>query len=598
MALDIGGLEDGAALDMVVSHLSAKGTGRAVVLVCRSVTEPGADAHGVDGVIGVATFVLERSQSTGGHGDGGTPRATVIVGNIGRDGAMSCSDAAALAEALLHDAGPSSTDPGPEFVMAGLGRRTVSVLAPAAGVGPTQRAAATERASKRPVSIGLWGLLTSLGAFDESMERRREGADGFIRLEDQFIDPLLTSTDRSPDRTYTTTAASLARSAATADTWGGNAMGGKFQKYVDTWRWAVDLLLQKGMAGGDVVVLVGQLAGEAERMDYLRSELPRIDSLLGDVPGLEEQWAGARTSLAAADTLFRSSLGEAGLLPWSSVQLAQRILDRLRGRAGVASDGHIPVIGIEAACAGTGAGVDIARSLVRAGVATRVLLVCMDLPANERDLILCSGLGILSKGRMRVFEESSDGFTAGEACAVFSIGSDHSEESLGLSVTLEAVGYSNDRHSMVAPSPKGQLLAIQRAAEDGLFPPGAAGPDLIEVHGTGTREGDRIELETIRAAYGTDPARTTIPLAVTKSTFGHCFSAAGAVSLADAIWRLNSDEWLPTPSDRELVLSTMEVSDRNRKAPPESGPPMTTAINMFGTGGINYHLRVGRIEPK
>ncbi|RBJ66085.1 hypothetical protein C3L29_039705, partial [Pseudomonas sp. MWU12-2534b] len=68
--------------------------------------------------------------------------------------------------------------------------------------------------------------------------------------------------------------------------------------------------------------------------------------------------------------------------------------------------------------------------------------------------------------------------------------------------TLRGMGLSSDGRgqALTAPNPKGQKLACDRAYEQtGISPDTIA---YVECHATGTKLGDRVELETVARVFG------------------------------------------------------------------------------------------------
>src|SRR5580693_10757097 len=95
---------------------------------------------------------------------------------------------------------------------------------------------------------------------------------------------------------------------------------------------------------------------------------------------------------------------------------------------------------------------------------------------------------------------------------------------------LNSDGRSN---GLTAPSGDAQLRLFRRAIAQAKVEPVDVG--MVEGHGTGTRLGDRTELLSLVASYGTAPARHGPLLGSVKSNIGHAQAAAGALGLAKVI---------------------------------------------------------------
>jgi 3-oxoacyl-[acyl-carrier-protein] synthase II len=116
--------------------------------------------------------------------------------------------------------------------------------------------------------------------------------------------------------------------------------------------------------------------------------------------------------------------------------------------------------------------------------------------------------------------------------------------------------------------------------------------DLINLHATGTREGDPVEVRAVRHLFGKD---TTTLVNATKGFIGHTLGAAGALELAGNLPSFvdkvvhpcaNLDEVDPECSLPGLVVSKPARADRLD----------TILNNSFGILGINVVLIVSRYK--
>ncbi|RPI36113.1 MAG: beta-ketoacyl-[acyl-carrier-protein] synthase II, partial [Nitrospiraceae bacterium] len=108
--------------------------------------------------------------------------------------------------------------------------------------------------------------------------------------------------------------------------------------------------------------------------------------------------------------------------------------------------------------------------------------------------------------------------------------------------------------------------------------------DYINAHGTSTPIGDRIESESLLAAFGKNAAH--IPVSGIKSMTGHMLAASGAFEAACTVMSLREGLIPPTINIREkdsrcgINLVTEKIS-----------LPITTALSSsFGFGGVNAVL--------
>lgn len=148
---------------------------------------------------------------------------------------------------------------------------------------------------------------------------------------------------------------------------------------------------------------------------------------------------------------------------------------------------------------------------------------------------------------------------------------------------------------LTAPSREAQTRLFRRAIA-------AAGVDvdtvgMLEGHGTGTRLGDRTELDSLAATYGAGtPGRGPL-LGSVKSNVGHTQAAAGALGLAKV---LLAAEHAAVPAtlhvddpSREIDWEKTSVQLATKLTPwPAADGRRTAAVSAFGMSGTNTHVVV------
>ncbi|WP_445159577.1 beta-ketoacyl [acyl carrier protein] synthase domain-containing protein [Mycobacterium sp. Dal123C01] len=157
---------------------------------------------------------------------------------------------------------------------------------------------------------------------------------------------------------------------------------------------------------------------------------------------------------------------------------------------------------------------------------------------------------------------------------------------------LNSDGRSN---GLTAPNRDAQLRLFRRAIGQANIEPADVG--MIEAHGTGTRLGDRTELLSLAASYGTAPPGRGPRLGSVKSNVGHAQAAAGALGLVKVILSAEHAAVPPTlhadePS-REIEWESqgLRLADKLTPWPAVEGW-RTAAISAFGMSGTNSHLIV------
>jgi len=193
----------------------------------------------------------------------------------------------------------------------------------------------------------------------------------------------------------------------------------------------------------------------------------------------------------------------------------------------------------------------------------------------------------------RPFDKDRDGFVIGEGSGVVILEELEMARRRGAHIYCELVGYgmSSDAYHISAPCEDGDgaYRVMNKAIKDARIEPSAIG--YINVHGTSTPQGDRVEVIAIKRVFG-DHARQ-MPISSTKSMTGHLLGAAGGLEAGITALALR-DQILPptinyrTP-DPECDLDIIPNEARRVK--------LEYALsNSFGFGGTNGALVFKRYE--
>ena len=245
----------------------------------------------------------------------------------------------------------------------------------------------------------------------------------------------------------------------------------------------------------------------------------------------------------------------------------------------------------------------------------------------------------------RPFHSTRSGFVMGEGAGVLVLEELHSAQRRGARILAEVCGYglSGDAHHATAPPIDGD--GAQRSMRMALEQAGILPEDVgyINAHATSTPQGDAVEIDAIRAVFGSisgastnqtsyaaqkTPARSGIndnsnptyddggrgrrfaPLYVssTKGATGHLLGAAGAIETAFTAMALFTGELPPTLNlddvDTELEGGQIfeHIPEKSTMYPPSSssggasGEFKYALKNSFGFGGTNASLVLGRFK--
>ncbi len=241
-------------------------------------------------------------------------------------------------------------------------------------------------------------------------------------------------------------------------------------------------------------------------------------------------------------------------------------------------------------------------------------LACQGLRNNESEIAIAGGvnlilspifhicstkLGTISPdGKCKTFDASGDGYGRGEGCGIIVLKrlSDAQRDGDRILALIRGTAVNQDGKSngLTAPNGLAQEKVIKRALSNaGLTP---SDIDYIEAHGTGTKLGDPIEVESI-ARIIKDSHDKTNPLILcsVKSNIGHLEAAAGVSGVIKMVLSMMHNQFPPhlnmnvpnplIPWDDIPVRVPLELTPW-----PKHDKPRRAGINSFGFSGTNAHV--------
>ncbi|MGB5927412.1 MAG: SDR family NAD(P)-dependent oxidoreductase [Cyclobacteriaceae bacterium] len=245
-----------------------------------------------------------------------------------------------------------------------------------------------------------------------------------------------------------------------------------------------------------------------------------------------------------------------------------------------------------------------------------VHLACQELERGHADYALvCSAnviifpphrsgemdIGIMaSDGKAKAFDHRADGSSCGEAaaCILLKRASDAKRDGDTIHAIIRgsAVNQDANRSSfLTAPSKIAQTEVIKEAWKDAGVAPESIG--YIEAHGTGTKLGDPIEIDSITEAFrsATDK-KHFCAISSVKTNIGHTDRAAGLSGLIKAVLSLKNRELFPSlhfekPNPLiDFSRSAGYINNERKDWQPEGGQPLRSGVSAFGLSGTNCHI--------
>jgi len=204
-----------------------------------------------------------------------------------------------------------------------------------------------------------------------------------------------------------------------------------------------------------------------------------------------------------------------------------------------------PRCAISVACASGAMAVALAANTLLDGAAPLVLAGGCD-PLCPFTLSGFNSLQALDPNPCSPFDQNRKGLNLGEGSAVLILETlaGATARNANILAVLRGWAMTNDAFHPTAPQKEGSGLAdcIRLAMEMA----GVSGDDVgyVNAHGTGTPLNDSAEAQAYEAAFR--GRKLPIPVSSTKSYFGHCLGAAGALEAAITIMAIRCGALIPT----------------------------------------------------
>ncbi len=339
------------------------------------------------------------------------------------------------------------------------------------------------------------------------------------------------------------------------------------------------------------VIMGTAMGGEMHYLTHLRISFPEFANALESVREFHELPQEVR------ETILRNwhTVIDHQLPPITEDSMPGEIPNIVSGRVANLLNLRGPNFITDAACASSFAAIDAAVELLSEHHCDAVISGGVDRNMGASTFVKFCKIGALSATGTRPFGDGADGFVMGEGSVAFLLKRLEDAERDGdkIYAVIRGVGASSDGKGkgITAPNPVGQVLAIARAWENAGLDPATA--TLVEAHGTSTKVGDVVEVESLTKVFGS--AKTnSIALGSVKSNIGHLKAGAGAAGLLKATLAiyhkvlpptLNCEK--PNPSI-DFGQTPFSLNHEAREWP--NGSPRRCGVSAYGFGGTNFHI--------
>ena len=381
----------------------------------------------------------------------------------------------------------------------------------------------------------------------------------------------------------------------------------------------------KAMQGTDSAQLLALIAAQMTLQDIERDSEGRIDKsrtsiVLGVASATEltahmagrlqrPAWVNAmrQAGLAEAEVQDIAARIESHYAEWQEATfpglLGNVVAGRVANRFDLGGSNYVT----DAACASSLSALQIALHELRSGDSDTVLTGGVD-ALNDILMYMCfSKTPALSPtGDCRPFSSEADGTMLGEGVGMLALRrlEDAERDGNTIHAVIRGLGGGSDGKgtAIYAPVPEGQARALRRAYAQAGYGPDTV--DLVEGHGTGTKAGDKAELDGLHLVFGeSDADEPWCALGSIKSQIGHTKAAAGAASLVKVVNALSRKTLPPTIKVEEPaeVIKDSGIFYLNTEARPwvsSRKRPRRASVSSFGFGGSNFHVTLEEYTGK
>ena len=249
-------------------------------------------------------------------------------------------------------------------------------------------------------------------------------------------------------------------------------------------------------------------------------------------------------------------------------------------------------------------------------------LACQALSNQEIDMALVGGVslyltpdsyigmcaaGMLSPdGQCKTFDTSANGFVPGEGVGALVLKrlADAEADQDQIYGVIIGSGMNQDgaTNGITAPSVRSQIELEREIYEKYQIDPKSIG--YVEMHGTGTKLGDPIELEALATVFQEKTqCKQYCAIGSVKTNIGHTLATSGLAGLQKALLTMKYKKLVPTlhfqqPNEHfDFEASPFYVNTCVQDWKSGTGEPRRAAVSSFGFSGTNAHLVIEEYIP-
>ncbi|WP_276736064.1 type I polyketide synthase [Bacillus sp. (in: firmicutes)] len=267
-----------------------------------------------------------------------------------------------------------------------------------------------------------------------------------------------------------------------------------------------------------------------------------------------------------------------------------------------------PAIPIDTACSSSLVGTHLARQALINKEIDMALVGGVSLYLTPESYISMCEAGMLSPdGQCKAFDNGANGFVPGEGAGALVLkrlkDAEADRDHIYGIIIGSGINQDGKTNGITAPSAKSQM-DLERDIYDtyGIHPESIS---YVEMHGTGTKQGDPIELEALSTVFQEKTDKKQFcAIGSVKSNIGHTSAAAGVASVQKVLLCMNHKTLVPTlnyttPNEHfQFDHSPLYVNTELKPWEPADGKPRRACVSSFGYSGTNAHIVIEEYQPE
>src|SRR5216110_2609936 len=266
-----------------------------------------------------------------------------------------------------------------------------------------------------------------------------------------------------------------------------------------------------------------------------------------------------------------------------------------------------PALAIDTACSSSLVATHLACQALRDQEIDMALVGGVSLYLTPDSYIGMCNAGMLSPdGQCKTFDASANGFVPGEGVGALVLKrlADAEADQDQIYGVIIGSGMNQDgaTNGITATSVRSQIeLEREIYAKYAIDPESIS---YVEMHGTGTKLGDPIELEALASVFQEQTQRKQYcAIGSVKTNIGHTLAAAGVASIQKVLLAIKQKKLVPTlhfqqPNEHfDFEASPFYVNTEVQDWKSGDGSARRAAVSSFGFSGTNAHIVIEEYIP-